>query len=216
MGFYSERILPHLIHLTMRGRDFVPYRTRVVGAASGRVLEVGIGAGENVSFYGPDVGEIVGLEPAAKLAAMARENARRSGRPIEIIEASAEEIPSDAQAFDTVVMTWTLCSIADPRRALGEMRRVLRPGGRLLFAEHGLAPDLRVRKWQNRLTPVWKHLAGGCHLNRAMDQLIAGTGFRIEQLDTGYMRGLKPLTFMYEGSAKRAEDGEEAEDAEDV
>ena len=115
---------------------------------------------------------------------------------------SAEAVPLEDRSVDTVVTTWTLCSIPDPRRALDEMRRVLRHGGRLLFVEHGLAPDPKVRWWQDRLTPTWKHVGGGCHLNRAIADLIEAAGFEFERLDTGYMRGPKPMTFMYEGSAR--------------
>ncbi len=201
MGFYANQILPHLIRATMRGRDFVPYRERLVTHARGRVLEVGIGAGENLRFYGPAVSEVIGLEPAATLAAIARHAAHGSKFRVEITEASAERIPLPAASIDTVVMAWTLCSVTNPTAALREMQRVLRPDGRLLFVEHGLARDLRVQKWQNRLTPVWKHLAGGCHLNFRMDALIQNSGFTLERLETGYMPGLRPFTYMYEGCA---------------
>jgi ubiquinone/menaquinone biosynthesis C-methylase UbiE len=116
-------------------------------------------------------------------------------------EGSAESIPLDDSSVDTVVTTWTLCSIPDVVRALAEMRRVLKPGGRLLFVEHGLSPDEHIRRWQHRLNPVWKKLAGGCHLNRPIAKLIESAGFRVSQLDTGYMSGPKPMTFMYEGAA---------------
>ncbi len=108
----------------------------------------------------------------------------------------------DDKSVDTVVTTWTLCTIPSVTRALSEMRRVLKPGGRLLFVEHGRSPDPNVRRWQDRLTPLWKRIAGGCHLNRAISQLIEESGFRIERMDTGYMKGPKPMTFMYEGSAR--------------
>lgn len=108
----------------------------------------------------------------------------------------------DDKSVDTVVTTWTLCTIPGVTRALSEMRRVLKPGGRLLFVEHGRSPDPNVRRWQDRLTPLWKRIAGGCHLNRAISQLIEESGFRIERMDTGYMKGPKPMTFMYEGSAR--------------
>lgn len=162
MGFYSDRILPHLIRTTMRDERFAPYRRRNVALAVGRVLEVGIGSGENLPHYGATVAEVIGVEPAARLAAMATESAARTSVPVTVTTASAERLPLDAESIDTVVMTWTLCSIPDPTLALAEMRRVLRPGGRLLFVEHGLAPDCGVRFLQRRLTPGWKHLAGGC------------------------------------------------------
>lgn len=201
MPLYRDHILPHLIHLAMRSEDFTPYRQRVVATATGRILEVGIGSGANLPFYGADAREVIGLEPSPRLAAMTRRAALRSSLPLTVLEASAEAIPLDDGSIDTVVMTWTLCSIPAAIPALREMLRVLKPGGRLLFVEHGLAPDPRVRKWQHRLTPCWKHLAGGCHLDRAINSLIQNAGFRIEKLDTGYLRGPRPLTFLYEGVA---------------
>jgi ubiquinone/menaquinone biosynthesis C-methylase UbiE len=133
---------------------------------------------------------------------MARRAERAEFGPVEFIEGSAEAIPLKDASVDTVVTTWTLCSIPDALQALRDMRRVLRPGGRLLFVEHGRAPDPNVIWWQDRLTPVWKRLGGGCHLNRAIGTLIEGAGFQFDRLQTGYMRGPKPMTFMYEGSAR--------------
>lgn len=210
MGFYADRILPHLIRLTMRNKHLEPYRERVVSTAAGRVLEVGIGAGANLPRYGTTVTEVIGLEPSLRLAHMARQAARSSPRDVTIVEASAESIPLDKRSVDAVVMTWTLCSIPAPRKALDEIRRVLKPNGRLLFVEHGLAPEAGVRRWQDRLTPLWKRIAGGCHLNRDMNALITSAGFQIQALETGYMRGPRPMTFMYEGSARRIEDKGEA------
>ncbi len=202
MGIYRDRILPHLIHLAMRRRDLAAYRQRVIAAAEGQVLEIGIGSGLNLPFYGAATRRVIGLEPSARLLAMARDAGCQSSAAFDLLEGSAEAIPVENASIDTVVMTWTLCSIPDAPRALGEMRRVLRPGGRLLFVEHGRAPDPAVRWWQDRLTPAWKRLAGGCHLNREIGGLIEGAGFRIERLDTGYMYGRNPLTFMYEGNAR--------------
>jgi ubiquinone/menaquinone biosynthesis C-methylase UbiE len=202
MSFYEERILPWLIDLAMRNARLAAYRGRVVPAASGRVLEVGIGSGLNLPFYGTSVSEIVGIEPSPKLLKMTRRVAGRTSTPIRLIEGTAEAIPIDDQAIDTVVTTWTMCSILSIELALQEMRRVLKPGGRLLFVEHGRAPEPDVRWWQDHLTPVWKRFSGGCHLNRPIPELIQHAGYRIEHLDTGYMRpGPKPMTFMYEGSA---------------
>lgn len=170
-----------------------------MGAARGRVLEVGIGAGANLPFYGPGASEIFGLDPSARLLQMAA----REGGPVRLIEGSAEAIPLETASMDTVVTTWTLCSIPDAHAALAEMRRVLKPGGRLLFVEHGLSPDKRVRWFQNRLTPVWRRLAGGCHMNRPIGTLIREAGWEMEKIDTGYLRGPNPATYMYEGSARR-------------
>lgn len=202
MGFYNDIILPKLCDLAMRNKLLVPFRRRVIGAAEGRVLEIGVGSGLNLPFYGGPVTELLALEPAPRLADMARSASRASTMPIEFIEASAETIPLDHHSVDTVVTTWTLCSIPLVPAALAEMRRVLRPGGKLLFAEHGLAPDASVRRWQDRLTPIWRSCCGGCHLNRPISTMIQDAGFRIDRIETGYIPGPRPMTFMYEGSAR--------------
>jgi ubiquinone/menaquinone biosynthesis C-methylase UbiE len=133
---------------------------------------------------------------------MARQANRPKSRTVAFIEGSAEQIPLEKGTIDTIVMTWALCSIPDPARALREIHRVLKPTGHLLFVEHGRAPDPNVVRWQDRLTPIWKRVSGGCHLNRAMGSLIEAAGFQFNHLETGYMRGPKPMTFMYEGSAR--------------
>jgi|SRR5579885_123981 len=202
MGLYQDHVLPLLIHLSMRQRNLAAYRARAVPAAQGRVLEIGIGSGLNLPYYGTAVEQIIGLDPSPKLLAMAREAARQTAIPLELIENSAEAIPLYNRSIDTIVTTWTMCSIPDVQRALGEMRRVLKPGGRLLFVEHGRSPDPGVCRWQDRLTPIWRRVGGGCHLNRTISELIEDAGFRIEQIETGYMRGPKPMTFMYEGAAR--------------
>lgn len=199
MGFYADVVFPCLCHLAMRNQRLAPYRARVLGAAEGRVLEVGIGSGLNLGFYTAEAREIVGIEPARRLLARARRAA--SPAPLRLIEGSAEAIPLDTGSVDTVVTTWTLCSIPRADVALAEMRRVLRPTGRLLFVEHGLAPEASVRKWQDRLTPAWRRCSGGCHLNRPISGMIEQSGFRFDRLETGYMPGPKPMTFMYEGAA---------------
>jgi len=201
MSFYDQHILPHVINMAMRNRDLLPYRKRIAAAAEGRVLEIGIGSGLNLAFY-QSASEILGLEPSPRLAAMAEQAARHREVPVRLIKGSAETIPLDSHSVDTVVTTWTLCSIPQASLALSEMRRVLKPNGQLLFAEHGRSPDENVRKWQDRLTPVWKRIGGGCHLNRPIRELVESAGFSIQQLDTGYMRGPKPMTFMYEGRAQ--------------
>jgi ubiquinone/menaquinone biosynthesis C-methylase UbiE len=144
------------------------------------------------------------LEPSPELLHMARQCARTASIPIEFLEASAEAVPLDDRSVDTVVTTWTLCTIPDPLRALSEMRRVLRPGGALLFVEHGRTPEPGVARWQDRLDPLWSRIAGGCHLNRKMDDLIAGNGFRIDSLSNARLPGPRTHTFLYEGRAKAA------------
>ena len=202
MGFYRDQILPYLIDLSMRQQNLAAYRSRVVPAAEGRVLEIGIGSGLNLPFYSAKMEHVIGLEPSPKLLSMAQRAARSAMGPVEFVEGSAEAIPLEHGSIDTVVTTWTLCSIPDAPRSLREMHRVLKPGGRLLFVEHGRSPDPSVRRWQDLLTPVWKRIGGGCHLNRAIGTLIEGAGFRFERIETGYMPGPRPLTFMYEGSAR--------------
>lgn len=201
MGFYDERILPHLVNLTMRNRHLMPYRERVISAAEGRVLEVGVGSGVNLPLYPARVREIIGLEPAPRLLAMSRCVASQVSLPVIFIESSAEAMPLDDCSIDTVVTTWTLCTIPAVLQALYETRRVLRPSGQLLFVEHGLAPDDTVRKWQGWLTPAWKRIGGGCHLNRPIRAIVERAGFTITRLETGYMKGPSPLTFLYEGRA---------------
>jgi ubiquinone/menaquinone biosynthesis C-methylase UbiE len=200
MGFYKDQIVPLLTNLSMRNQHLTAYRHRVVTAANGRVLEIGIGSGLNLQHYSPNVRQVIGLEPSPKLLSMVRD-AQRQSFPVDLIEGSAENIPLENASVDTVVTTWTLCTIPDPNRALNEMRRVLKPGGRLLFVEHGRAPVPKVVWWQDRLNPIWRGIGGGCNLNRAIGSLIQGAGFRFERFQTGYMRGPKPMTFMYEGSA---------------
>jgi ubiquinone/menaquinone biosynthesis C-methylase UbiE len=200
MGFYNDIILPRLCSFAMRNKQLLPFRERVIGAAEGRVLEIGVGSGMNLPFYRPPVREVLALEPAQRLVSMAR--GVTCNMPVSFLEASAEAIPLDADCVDTVVTTWTLCSIPHGATALAEIRRVLRPGGKLLFVEHGLAPDEGVRWWQDRLTPAWRRVTGGCHLNRPIRSMIEGAGLHIDRIETGYMPGPKPMTFMYEGSAR--------------
>lgn len=204
MGLYQDRILPHLIHVSMRNRELLRYRERVVPAAAGRVLEVGIGSGLNLSFYGPGVDQVIGLDPSPRLLSMARKASHRAAISIDLLEGTAEAIPLEARSVDTVVTTWTMCSIPDAARAVAEMRRVLRPGGRLLFVEHGRAPDRSVQWWQDSLNPIWRRISGGCNLNRRIDEIILSAGFRLERLDTGYIRGPRAMTFLYQGSAAPA------------
>jgi ubiquinone/menaquinone biosynthesis C-methylase UbiE len=202
MGFYSDIILPKLCDFAMRNKQLVQFRERVIGAAEGRVLEIGVGSGRNLPFYRPPVREVLALEPAPRLVAMARSASRATVMPVRFLEASAEAIPLDQHSVDTIVTTWTLCSIPQAATALADMRRVMRPGGKLLFVEHGLAPDEGVRRWQEWLTPAWRRISGGCHLNRPIRSMIEAAGFRIDRIETGYMPGPKPMTFMYEGSAR--------------
>jgi ubiquinone/menaquinone biosynthesis C-methylase UbiE len=202
-GLYERSILPHLINLAMKNKVATRYRRLVVPFAQGRVLEVGFGSGLNLPFYGPQVTHLLGLDPSPKLLELAGRRTLCSPFAIEFLQASAEAIPLAEASVDTVVSTFTLCSIPDVGRALREMRRVLKPGGCLLFAEHGQAPEAGVQRWQHRLTPLWRPLSGGCHLDRKIDRLIADAGFRLETLNTEYAKGPRLVAFMYRGVAAR-------------
>lgn len=203
MGLWETRFLPRLLDFSMRQERLSAYRRRCVPQARGRVLEIGVGSGLNLRFYGDDASEVIGLDPSPRLLEMARAAipVERVDN-IELIEGSAESIPLDQASVDTVLTTWTLCSIPDVDAALREMRRVLKPSGQLLFVEHGRSPDPEVKRWQDRLTPLWKKCAGGCHLNRPIRELFERGGFEIERVETGYMQGPRPMTFIYEGSAR--------------
>jgi ubiquinone/menaquinone biosynthesis C-methylase UbiE len=201
MGFYENWILPAVIDLAMRNKHLRPYRQRIAGAAEGRVLEIGIGSGLNLPFYTARAERIFGLDPSPQLLARARPKAQSTEVDIQLLTGSAECIPLADRSIDTIVTTWTACSIPEIAAALAETRRVLKPGGRLLFAEHGRAPDPRVVWWQDRLTPLWRRMAGGRHLNRDFNALIVDAGFRIDRLETGYIPGPRPMTFLYEGAA---------------
>jgi SAM-dependent methyltransferase len=201
MGLYEKLILPRLLNAAMRDRRLAPYRLRAIGPARGLVLEIGVGSGLNLPLYGPAVDRVFALDPSSELLRVARKQAVDALVPVSLLQASAEQLPFADAAFDTIAMTWTLCSIPNPVAALIEMRRVLKSGGRLLFVEHGLSPEPGVARWQRWLTPCWSHIGGGCHLDRKMDDLIRAAGFRTLALETGYMKGPKPWTFMYQGRA---------------
>jgi SAM-dependent methyltransferase len=201
MGIYQRMVLPWLLDLTMRNSRLAGYRQDAIRAACGFVLEIGVGSGLNLPLYGPAVDRVCGIDPSRELLDRAQTRIVTARILVSLVLASAEQLPFTDNAFDTLVMTWTLCSIPNPSAALIEMRRVLKPGGRLLFVEHGLSPEPRIIRWQRRLTPCWKRIGGGCHLDRKMDDLIRDAGFRVDALETSYMKGPKPWTFMYQGSA---------------
>lgn len=204
MGFYDKWILPRLIDLSMRHKEATRYRAKIVPEARGTILEIGIGSGLNLPFYGASVEKLYGLDPSEELLRMARKKARNVHFPVEFFNQSGTEIPLDERSVDTVVTTWTLCTIPDPIEALREMRRVLKPDGALIFAEHGLAPEPGVQRWQRRLNPLWNRIGGGCNLDRKMDALISTAGFAITELVTEYARGPRPLSYIYCGNARPA------------
>ena len=203
MGLYDRWILPRLLDLAMRSRQLDPYRQRAIAAARGRVLEIGAGSGLNFALYGPLVERVCALDPSPQLLRLARTRLKRAGPPLALVRGSAERLPFADASFDTVVTTWTLCSVPDPAQALAETRRVLKSGGCLVFVEHGLAPEPGVARWQRRLTPCWRPLAGGCRLDRRIDELVRAAGFRIGEIATEYAPGPKPWTYFYQGTARR-------------
>ena len=202
MGWYDRNILPHLIDLACGMGAVMKTRAQVVPMAYGRVLEIGIGSGLNLSFYDPaKVSAIVGVDPCAEMQKLAQKRAAQISIPVEMIALELGQIQAADASFDSIVCTFTLCTIPDVDAALKEMRRVLKPGGKLLFSEHGRAPDLPVLRWQNRLTPMWKPLAGGCHLNRDIPALLAAGGFQIEHIESSYLKGPRPMTWVSRGWA---------------
>jgi len=204
MGIYQRRIVPLLLHAAMRQAALRPYRRRIVGAAAGRVLEIGVGSGINLPLYGPGVSRVIGLDPSPQLLRMAHRRGMEAQVQVDLLEGTAEALPFDTASLDTIVTTWVLCSIPDIGRALAEMRRVLKSGGNLLFVEHGRAPEAGVARWQDRLDPLWNRVSGGCHINRKIDDLIAGSGFRIETMTNPRISGPRTHTFFYEGHARPA------------
>lgn len=202
MNFYEQWILPRLIDVAMRNKEATRYRSRIVPQARGSVLEIGVGSGLNLPFYGAGVEQLYALDPSEELLTMARKKARGMVLPIKFITHSGEAIPLDTGSVDTVVTTWTLCTIPDPVQALKEMRRVPKPDGIMLFAEHGLAPEANVRGWQRRLNPLWRRIAGGCNLDRKIDQLMQTAGFQITAIKTDYAKGPRPMSYVYAGQAQ--------------
>jgi SAM-dependent methyltransferase len=201
MHFYGKYVLPVLTDLVMRNRTARAERARWVPLAAGVVLEVGAGSGLNIPFYGPCVRKLYALDPSDELRRMAAARTRHASFPVEFLTDPAESLALADASVDSVVTTWTLCTIPDAGRALQHMRRVLRPEGRLIFVEHGRSPDPRVVRWQDRLTPVWRRVAGGCHLNRPIEQLIAAGGFEIAEIERGYVAGPKVAAYLCRGVA---------------
>lgn len=202
VNFYKRWILPTILDLVMQQNQLEKYRRAVVAAAHGKVLEVGVGSGLNFSIYGEQVEIVFGIDPSPGLLTIARRRAATAGVRAQLLQGSATAIPLADKSVNTVLMTWTLCSIADPLAALREMRRVLKPGGKLRFVEHGLSPDTIVERWQHRLAPIWCHVAGGCRLDRKMDDLMRAAGFELTELRTEYAHGPRPMTYMYLGCAQ--------------
>ena len=202
MSVYTRYVLPPLLDFAMRNTEVTRFREQIVPGARGMVLEIGVGSGRNLPFYSSAVQRVVAIDPSPELLRMARRRMNEVGTAIDLVEASAESLPIETASIDTAVMTFTLCSIANPKSALREIHRVLKPTGALRFVEHGLAPEVNVQRWQHRLNPVWHRVAGGCNLDRKMDELIASSGFRIVDLQKAYAKGPRPMTYVYWGHAR--------------
>ncbi len=202
MSLYNRFVLPWLIDKACGGSPVAKQGAKIVPRARGEVLEVGIGSGLNLPFY--DTAQVIkvwGLEPSPELRRMAEKTAQEVDLVVDFLDLPGEDIPLPDHSVDTVVITYTLCTIADTARALAQMRRVLKPDAELLFSEHGRAPDDGVRRWQDRIDPYWGTFTGGCHLNRPIDELIVNAGFRFEAMDTMYIPGPRPMSFAYWGAA---------------
>ena len=203
MGLYDTYVLPHLIGIACGSDDVAEQRRKVVPLATGRVLEVGMGPALNLPFYNPAKVELVwGLEPSESMRRKAAPALEASDLDVRWLGLRGEDIPLDDNSVDTVVLTYTLCTIADWEAALAQMRRVLRPGGRLLFSEHGEAPDASVRVWQHRIDPIWTRLAGGCHITRPIPRMIESAGFDLVELESAYRPGPKIASFHSWGVAR--------------
>jgi ubiquinone/menaquinone biosynthesis C-methylase UbiE len=205
MSFYERRILPHIINLAMNTKALKEERTRCLQDVKGVVLEIGFGTGLNLPHYPRTVTKVVGVDPSETSARLARKRIAASPFPVETIGLSAEKLPVPDGSFESIVSTFTLCTIPDVAGALLEMRRVLDPGGRFYFVEHGLAQDPKVQRWQERLNSLEQTVFGGCNLNRRISTLIEHAGFEIEQLENSYLKGAPKFGgFLYRGVAKRS------------
>jgi ubiquinone/menaquinone biosynthesis C-methylase UbiE len=202
MGFYARQILPKLVNVACGTKPTRRQREKVVPLATGRVLEIGIGSGLNLPFYdGSSVSRVWGLDPSVEMWSSRKTNLERFDFDVEFVEGSAEEIPLDDGCADTVLATYTFCTIPDVIRSLVDVGRVLRPGGKLIFCEHGEAPDSSVARWQRRIDPLWSRFSGGCHLNRPIPSLLDQGGFEIRTLETMYLPGWRPASYNYWGTA---------------
>jgi len=188
MGIYDRYVLPRLVTCCCGTKPVLKQRAKVVPKVHGRVLEIGMGAGHNLPYYDfNQVDHVVGLDPCETSWKLAQPRVRSVPFDVEFMAGSAEEIPLDDASVDSVLLTFSLCTIPNPARALSEAKRVLKVGGELVFCEHGKAPDPEVAKWQDRVNPVWKRLFGGCHLNRDIPGLIEESGFSVTEMEKMYL-----------------------------
>ena len=203
MGFYGDQVLPRLTDLTL-GRPMEPVRARVAEGLSGEVLELGFGSGRNIPHLPGDVTRLLAVEPARVGVQLASRRIARAPFPVEFIGETGEQLPLPDASVDHALVTFTLCTIPDVERALAEVNRVLRPGGTLHFVEHGRSPRPRVARWQDRLTPIWGRLVGGCHLNRQIDELIEKSGLSLRSIDRGGIGYSGLASYLYQGIAEKS------------
>lgn len=201
MGFYTDKILPRIVNRFMDDEEFVAHRKPCLAEVSGVVLEIGFGSGLNLPYYPPEVRKLYALDPATIGRRLAEERIAAAPFPVEFVGLYGEAVPLPDETVDAAVSTWTLCTISEPVKALREIRRVLKPEGRLHFVEHGRSPEPKVARWQDRLTPIQRVVGGGCHLNRKIDALVLDAGFEMERLENVYMKGPKIGTYLYKGVA---------------
>lgn len=203
MGFYEQKILPKFINKTCAAPPILKQREKVVPFAEGRILEIGMGSGLNLPFYNADkVDMVFGLEPSQGMRDLAAPAAEAAPFEVRFLDLPGEEIPLEDNSVDSIVLTYTLCTIPDGPKALEQMRRVLKPGGKLLFSEHGKAPDANILKWQNRINPIWKIIGGGCNINKPIDLMIQNAGFKMDNLETLYLPATPQIFgFNYWGQA---------------
>jgi SAM-dependent methyltransferase len=204
VGFYENQVVPRFTDLVMRRRELTPIRARVAASLEGDVLEVGFGSGLNVPHYPPAVTHVQAVDPATIGRKLAAKRVASSSVPVEYVDLDGQDLSLTSASIDHVLTTWTLCSIPDVDRALSEIRRVLRPGGTFHFVEHGRSPDRKVAGWQDRLTPIQRRVAGGCHLNRPIDQLVLNSGLELTRLENYYANGPRPFGYMFEGVATKS------------
>jgi ubiquinone/menaquinone biosynthesis C-methylase UbiE len=203
MGLWADRVLPKLVEKACRSTTILAERKRWVPRAHGDVLELGVGSGLNLAFYDPaTVEHVTGIDPSTPLLARARTRAAEVDIPIELALGRAEELPFDTGRFDSALVTYSLCSVTDPAAALAEVRRVLKPGGELVFVEHGLAAARSTQRWQRWLTPIWRRIGGGCRLDRDIAGLVTAAGFAFDDLEVGHTEGARVLSYTYQGIAR--------------
>ena len=203
MSLYDRYILPHLLNCTCNQKPVIHQRRKVVPHAKGNILEIGIGSGLNIPFYEAEgIDKIWGIDPTEELVAMAKNQVKDDTPDIELIISKAEEIDFDDAFFDTILMTYTMCTIINLSEAFTELKRVIKPTGKLIFCEHGMAPDKNVIKWQNRINTFWPKISGGCNINKEIPSIIESSGFSILDLENMYLpKTPKVLGYNYWGTA---------------